>query len=624
MKDPEDRWQAAADVARELRWVADESAHRLSSGGPAAADARSPASRRRRVSLYGAAAAAVTIAATAAGIWLWWRNAGQSLPPMRLVHLTTSPGIHDFPALSPDGKLVAFMWDGADGKNRDIYVKLVGEADALRLTSDPAIDRAPCWSPDGKRIAFQRRGPDGTWGIFTMSPLGGEERRVTALPDVVSGMSWSADGRWLAVSRGHPPGAGSDTPAGIYSFPVAAGEPVRITQPRSPTTDQAPRFSPDGSSLAFARTTMNTSSDLFIQPLNVDGAPAGEPRRLTHAGMLISGLSWHRDGRSIIMAAQPAFLLSYLYRLSVDGSAPLERIELSGPSAHRPSISSGSDRLAFAHRRGDWDIWRLRPGGTPEPFVRSSLGEWSPHFSPDGQRIAFTSNRNGETSEIWSADADGANAVQLTHGPGRNQGSARWSVDGRWLAFDSTAPDGTMDIYVIESGGGPPRRVTTEPSNEYEPTWSHNGKWIYFRSDRTGRGEIWRTPFAGGPWEQMTRAGADAACESSDGKMLFHSKFGGELRLKRLDGGPDQRLVEYVHASFAVVGYRVYYWGRPGADRTIPLSVLDLSTNRSTELARISPVSPGLILTVSPDERTILYTGTSSPAWEIMMLEDFR
>jgi Tol biopolymer transport system component len=196
-----------------------------------------------------------------------------------------------------------------------------------------------------------------------MSPLGGDERKLTTLPDVVSCLSWSPDGRLLAVSRGHPPGAGLDTPAGIYLLPITGGEPVRITYPPSPADDQAPSFSPDGSSLAFVRTVTNTSSDVFVQALGADGSRDGEPRRLTHAGMLIRGLAWHRDGKSIIIAAQPAFMLSYLYRVPIEGNEPIERIELSGPAAYRPSTSSGSNRLAFAHQRGDWDIWRLRPGG---------------------------------------------------------------------------------------------------------------------------------------------------------------------------------------------------------------------------------------------------------------------
>ena len=69
---------------------------------------------------------------------------------------------------SPDGNQVAFVWDGERGDNDDIYVKLLGETNALRLTTDPADDGYPAWSPDGKRIAFERFGPKR--GIYNLSP----------------------------------------------------------------------------------------------------------------------------------------------------------------------------------------------------------------------------------------------------------------------------------------------------------------------------------------------------------------------------------------------------------------------------------------------------------------------
>ena len=96
------------------------------------------------------------------------------------------------------------------------------------------------------------------------------------------------------------------------------------------------------------------------------------------------------------------------------------------------------------------------------------------------------------------ANADGTNPTQLTHGPGRNQGSATWSPDGQRLAFDSQDSEGGFDIFTIESTGGQAHRFTFERSNECQPTWSRDGRWIYFQSDRTGRREIWRCPFPSG------------------------------------------------------------------------------------------------------------------------------
>src|ERR1700682_6428111 len=98
---------------------------------------------------------------------------------------------------------VAISWDGEKGNNVDIYVKLVGETNALRLTTDPATDRYPAWSPDGKRIAVERSGPKGPIGIYTISALGGSEQKLTDFP-ADGQMSWSSDGKWLAVSSSTP------------------------------------------------------------------------------------------------------------------------------------------------------------------------------------------------------------------------------------------------------------------------------------------------------------------------------------------------------------------------------------------------------------------------------------
>src|SRR5207237_7598819 len=119
-------------------------------------------------------------------------------PPQKLVPVTNYSDSQVYPGFAPDGSQVAFSWGGEKGDNFDIYVKLLGETNALRLTTDPAFDVYPAWSPDGKRIAFERFARNGG-GIYTTSPLGGAEQKLTDFR--ASGqMSWSPDGKWLAVS----------------------------------------------------------------------------------------------------------------------------------------------------------------------------------------------------------------------------------------------------------------------------------------------------------------------------------------------------------------------------------------------------------------------------------------
>jgi Tol biopolymer transport system component len=366
------------------------------------------------------------------------------------------------------------------------------------------------------------------------------------------------------------------------------------------------------------------TADVFLQALTREGQAQGNPQQLTHSGIRLTGLAWHRDGTSIIFGAMPTDSLFRLYQLSLAGGDP-ERIEIAGLGAQNPSTSPSSDRLAFSYSMVDHDIWRVSPGGTPEPLIRSSLSDRSPDFSPDGSRVAFTSNRNGESNEIWITNADGNNPVQLTHGPGRNQGTGRWSPDGRWLAFDSEDAKGQYDIYVISSDGGQPRRITTGPSNKNNPSWSRNGAWIYFNSDRTGRREVWRAPFVGGDSEQVTHAGGMLAWESTNGKTLFYTKQGGNGTFAQpLDGGPEEKLLE-TGGWLAIVESGFYYRAPQGSDGLWPLMFFYLSSRKSSQIARITTASLEQGFAVSPDGKTLLYSASlTSRAFDLRLIEHFR
>ena len=141
-------------------------------------------------------------------------------------------------------------------------------------------------------------------------------------------------------------------------------------------------------------------------------------------------------------------------------------------------------------------------------------------MSPDGRRLVFGSVRSGAPEEIWVAEADGSNPQQLTHGPGRAQGSPSWSPDGRRIVFDSFADDSHFHIWMIDADGGPPRRLTTQAGDEHVPTWSRDGRWIYFSSEQGAAArDLWRVSADGKTSERLIRgASGPFACESNDGK----------------------------------------------------------------------------------------------------------
>ena len=157
------------------------------------------------------------------------------------------------------------------------------------------------------------------------------------------------------------------------------------------------------------------------------------------------------------------------------------------------------------------------------------------------------------------------------------------------------------------------------------PFWSRDGKWIYFRSDRTGRSEIWRVRFAGGPSEQVTRNGGHTAYGSVDDKTLFYTKApSSPLFAQPLSGGPERQVLPWVQfKAFVPLEDGIYYIGRPGEDRKYPLQFLQFSSNTSRLLAQIE----GFVflgLSVSPDRQTILFSKSVSSGANLMMIENFQ
>ena len=145
--------------------------------------------------------------------------------------------------------------------------------------------------------------------------------------------------------------------------------------------------------------------------------------------------------------------------------------------------------------------------------------------------------------EIWICDSDGRNPLQLTSfGGPYATGTPRWAPDGKLIAFDSRQ-NGPSDIFVISPEGGSPRRLTKEPSEDFVPSWSRDSRWIYFCSERGGKGnlQIWKMPAEGGPATQVTQKGGFGAFESFDRKWLFYSKWNPSDEIWRIPiaGGPE-------------------------------------------------------------------------------------
>jgi Tol biopolymer transport system component/predicted Ser/Thr protein kinase len=614
-KEPGRRFQHMADVGVELRELAEESASKPSATGRR--------SRRRALLVALAGLAGVLIAAFALVSRRVDPTDGR---PATVVPLTSTPGSEQRPTFSPDGTQVAFQWDGEQGDNVDIYIKLIGSSETRRLTTDPARDGFPSWSPDGRQIAFVRATSETQTGtIHVVSPMGGPDRRLSDAMAAESYLTWSPDGRWLATGAGATAiDAQSGLPRGIRLVDASTGEVRSITTPTGPAFHSQPAFSPDGRQLAFTACPRSYSCYVDLVELGADYMPAGRERRLTRTVVWPGGLTWTRDGKSIVCADG---ITQRLLRLASRGDAPPERIEIAGFRPNGPATARSADRLAFARGATSNDIYRFVTGRPAEAVAASSRGDWNPHVSPDGRRFAFESNRAGGGDEIWLAAVDGTSPIQLTHGPGLWQGSPRWSPDGSRIAFDSLSDDGQWDIWTIDAQGGALRRLTSGPDDDNQPTWSTDGRVVYFSSNRGGTPAVWGVPAAGGAAKQVTHAGVGRCEATPDGGMLLvqRSTFGASTLLAvPLAGGPERTLIDCVpRYGYAAVKNGVYHVACGGDRRASHLLLLDSSTRRDRPVGSLEGVY-GIGFSASPDGKTILYTRQTGEGSDLVLIENFR
>jgi Tol biopolymer transport system component/serine/threonine protein kinase len=626
-KDPDRRFQHMADVKIALQELKEESeSGKLTSVVHAGAPARQ---KSRWMAWALAGTAVLLIVATALGFWFL---RPRSHPTPKVVPLTSYPGRQVTPAFSPDGKQVAFAWDGGQGDNFDIYVKLVDAGSPLRLTNNPAKEYAPAWSPDGRYIAFYRV-LEGRAEVWMIPALGGVERKLGETVErywapELSNLSWSPDGKFLAV----PDKSSAGTSFGLVLISLETGEKRTITSPaKEYYSDLIPHFSPDGKRLAFVRATSPGRMAIYSVYITDRGEAVGEARRLTPDYNWIGGLDFTADGRTIVFSPGQVISNSNLWAIAAAGGTP-ERL-VGGENAWDISISRVSTRLLYSRLSVDPNIWRI-PGlsshnrNSPATrLIASTQQDGEPQFSRDGSKIVFTSNRSGNDA-IWVCDRDGLNPVELVSFNGVMVGSPRWSPDGRWIAFDSPKA-GNSDIYVTSANGGPVRRLTSGPAENVFPSWSGDGRWIYFGSNRSGDWQIWKMPVHGGTASQVTKKRSMEAFESFDGKFVYYSKLG-SIGLWKVPtgGGEETQVLDHGSQGLWALAEQGIYFGEMNSSSVPMLKFYRLATGQIEIVKEFSKDTRlngfATSLSVSPDGQWIIYTQVEHFGSDLMLMENYR
>ena len=507
-------------------------------------------------------------------------GADTALQNITFTKLTDLPGAELNPALSPDGQWLAYT-NAARSGNFDIYMQRVGGREAINLTADsPADEDHPAFSPSGREIAFHQYtvspGAPGSGGIFVVDVAGGSpgpKRQVSAFG---FHPSWSPDGREIVFASRSPDGYGSSSlDSQLWIVEVSTGRVRQITRPEMIPNAMRPSWSPHGRRIAYSAahdriwdlstvaadgsapvavisdrhrnlspvwapagdylyfaSDRGGSLNLWRVPIQEESGKAlGPPEAITTPSLSSGPLSISQDGRKIVYAQTT--ILRDLQKVSFD---PIKAAPMGTPKVLTRDrqivgcdVSPDGKWLTF-YEQDNKKIFVIKTDGTElRQLTSGEATDRYPRWSPDGNRIAFFSNRTGRY-DVWTIGPDGSGLEQVTHtAAGATQ--ALWSPDGKQLAYRYS--DGTA-FHSFEAAGmeNPPSLpLFADGMNRFEAwSWSPDGRklggWLV-RPGSRGEAGITVYSFASRQFTRLTDFGSQPAWMHDSRRLMFgdRSKF---------------------------------------------------------------------------------------------------
>jgi Tol biopolymer transport system component/tRNA A-37 threonylcarbamoyl transferase component Bud32 len=573
-KNPEDRWQAARDLALALKWTVESGTQ---TGIFTPGDQRKGG--RQWLAWSVAALLGVTLVLTT---FLLRGKTPPDTTPVRF-EIQLPAGALTF-MLSPDGRQMAFLAPGPDGRNV-VWIRALDSLEPHPLRGTENILVPIVWSPDSRFIAFQTGNK-----LKKIEVSGGPPQEVCDAFVTVIGGSWNRDGTIIFGTVGN----------GIMQVPAAGGVATLVTTTEGRNEVHTfPSFLPDGRHFLYLRAPENPG--VYLGSLDVKPeqqsfrrilstsqmavyAASAEPK-MGHLLFLREGtlLAQAFDDRSLQPQGDPipvaervgSFHLSGLFSVSPSGILAYS----AGPTALWRSQLSWFDRqgkqLGHAEQPGTYSYtdFALSPDGKRlaaskiDPRAGGETGIWlldllrgvstrftfdlapdsAPVWSPDGSRVAFAASRAGGNG-IYQKTTNGTGKEQeLVNATGDPKLPDDWSRDGRFLLYTQQDPRTHSDLWVLPlAADGTPSGTATSFANtvfsEDQGRFSPDTHWIAYASDESGRSEIYVQPFpapaSGGSKTAISGDGGSQPRWRRDGKELFYSSPDGRLIAVDVTAGP--------------------------------------------------------------------------------------
>jgi Tol biopolymer transport system component len=593
-KDPDERWQSAGDLAAELRWVAE--------GGLQPEGSSAKLSRRSRVlwalSVVVGAVLAALVTALSLGVIRPEVAADATSPPARFA-LDLPASQHVFNnrdnrvlSLSANGRLLA--WIGGPSDRLRVFLRPLDGLEVREISgTEGAFPTPPVFSPSGDRILFVRDG-----ALWSVSWDGGVPVRLWKA-DTPTGI-WDAD--WIdeetvIVSLAH---------SGLHKLPARGGELEPVTQldrRRGEVAHQRPHVLPGGRAVLFSvgignfndnhievvslttgarQTIVEQASEaqyatsghvvfgredtLFAVPFDL-----GRLRVTGPAAPVLKPVQMDVYGRTASFALSRSGVLAYVPGDQGLGQSRLEWRDRKGgieplpvePGVYMgPRISPDGRQLAVTQRQGHRVRLSLYEFGRQVLAPLEQQGSWNSRaaWNPDGERLAFTSNRGGPWNLFMTGTSGGSETERLVRS-GNEQMAGSWSPDGALLAYVNRSEEDQFDIWLLplEAPSRDPVPFLVSAFNEIAPAFSPDGRWLAYVSGETGQAEIFvseveRGDLTPGVHRKVSRNGGWDPVWARDGSELFYSSLDGRWILgtkvmltPRLVLGEEREMVGPLH-----------------------------------------------------------------------------